>query len=157
MSRKRYESDIYTIKNAHMSSESDVITNIGTRKCELCNGFGDSKFIILNCSHLFHVKCIVDYNLKDVYKYETIDEAYFSNTKCSVCTNIIDKEDLLIMYTKYMSSTDSTLLEFSNNLDVLDAELKNLRDEIKAKLCEKHKLQQSREKSKHIISLLDVS
>lgn len=161
MSKSRYESDIYTIRNIHKSLDSDIIemdnSNTTTNKCELCSTESDSKFIILNCGHLFHVGCIVEHQLRDIFKYENIDEGYFSNTLCNVCETIVDKEDLLIIHTKYMSSTETILEAFTNNLNLLEFELKKLRDKIKGCLCEKHKLQQSREKSKHIISILDAS
>lgn len=173
-SRKRYESDIYAIQtqsreNIPSSIDSSIImsraidTNTNTNTdtntkatCELCKDISESKFVILNCGHVFHVQCLVQYQLKDIYKYETLGESYFTNTKCKVCDVIVDKEDMLIIHTKYMSSTESLLLMFVNRLETLDYELKKVKDDLRSCLDEKHVLEQSREKSKHIISILET-
>ena len=151
MSRKKYESDVNSINRE--SEFSSIVTNI---ICELCNDSLDSKFIILNCGHIFHVKCLVSLHLKDIYDYPSIDEQYFTDKKCLVCNSGIETEDFMVLHTKFLSSTNHNIVDFTKKLEKMEGDLNKIKQDIKVCLDYKHKLQQNREKSKQIIAILNA-
>ncbi len=123
--------------------------------CEYCENKVNSKFIILDCGHIFHIKCLVENHLKDIYNYPVIDDEYFSHKVCSICKVQISREDLLFLHTKYITSTDKDIDEFTTSMNKLEEQMNNLKNEIKTCFDYKHKLQQSREKSKQIIAIMN--
>lgn len=149
MSRSKYQSDISAIVNERdREPESNSLT------CEICNAASDSKFIILNCSHVFHVNCIVTSQLQN-YKYTDLD-SFTNKALCIKCSKGIDKEDILIMHTKFISSTENTVHSIDEKTQALQESLAHIKSELRSALAEKSTLQQSREKSKYLVSILEL-
>lgn len=159
MSNRRYESDVI--------STDSVFTNVQTR--EIINEYSDTKqtnviscylcntdnqgFIILNCNHIFHIKCIAEFHQNQNCN---IDEDYIKNLSCSVCETGIQMDELHFIYSKYTSNSDKMLQEYTLLTEGLEAQLKSLKDEIRTCFEYKYKLQQSREKSKQILCMLSM-
>ena len=151
----RYNKDVSILNRdtENMSINSSIITSVS---CEICNNTQESKFIILDCGHIFHIQCLVELHTRDLYDYSSINEEYFASKKCTVCDRLIELDDISHLHIKYMASTQSKIISFTTKMERLETELKVLRNEIKTCLEYKHKLQQAREKSNQIVSILET-
>lgn len=122
--------------------------------CNVCNQ-KNGTFIILGCNHIFHIKCLVEDNYKDVYNYP-IDTEYFESRHCQVCNETIQTEDLMFLHSKFLSSTKKLILRHENSIENLEAQLKQIKSELRTCYDYKHKLEQQREKSKQIVTVLST-
>ena len=121
--------------------------------CNICNDM-NGPFIILSCNHIFHIKCLVEINFKDIYKYPIIDNEYFESRKCLACQETLPTEDLMYLHSKFLSTTKNLISKHQNSIENLENQLKQIKTELRTCYDYKHKLEQEREKSKQIVSVL---
>lgn len=136
------------------SVDSKASSSNNTCVCSLC-GEKSGSFIILTCNHIFHVKCLVEHNFKDIYNYP-IDSEYFDSRHCTVCNEPQQTEDLMYLHSKFLTSTKNLISKHQNSIENLEAQLKNIKSELRTCYEYKHKLEQQREKSKQIVSVLST-
>jgi hypothetical protein len=144
--------DIYTKK------QDDSVSNVSSTNkeehaCEMCNQ-KIGPFIILGCNHIFHVRCLAEMNFEDVYKFSVIDTEYFESRSCPCCHERIQTEELLYLHSKFLSSTTKHITTHQKSIEHLENQIKQIKIELRTCYDYKHKLEQEREKSKQIVSVL---
>lgn len=126
--------------------------------CKLCNGkYTNEAYMILSCNHVFHIKCLAETHFKDIYQYEVIDQEYFSHRRCTVCSEPLQHEELMYLHGKFLSNTRKLLHKHQTSIDSLEAQLRRIKDELRTCYEYKHRLEQQREKSKQIVSILSTT
>jgi hypothetical protein len=126
--------------------------------CKLCNTKNTNEnYMILSCNHIFHIRCLAESNFKDIYQYPIIDQEYFSHRKCLVCSEQLQQEELLYLHGKFLTNTKGLIKKHQSSIDNLEAQLKRIKDELRTCYEYKHRLEQQREKSKQIVSILTTT
>lgn len=134
--------------------ESSLSSNIC---CKLCkDDINQSNFIILSCNHIFHISCLANIFFKDIYNYDILDEEYFDRIKCTSCLNTLGLEEIMFLYSKFLSTTKSLLKNHETSIDNFESQLKQIKNELRTCYDYKHKLEKQREKSKQIVSILNT-
>ena len=144
-------------KNANMLA-SNKLNNLEQENlaCKLCNNLDNTNLIILSCNHIFHIKCLAETYFKDVYNYEILDDDYFNNNKCTICSTKLEKEEIMFLHSKFLSNTKISTKNHQNSIDNLENQLKQIKEELRTCYDYKHKLEKQGEKSKQIISILNT-
>lgn len=125
--------------------------------CKLCkDDINQSNFIILSCNHIFHISCLADIFFKDIYNYDILDEEYFDRIKCTSCFNNLELEEIMFLYSKFLSTTKSLLKNHETSIENFESQLKQIKNELRTCYDYKHKLEKQREKSKQIVSILNT-
>jgi hypothetical protein len=152
--------DIYNKSKNENDIQSDIASTRSSisKECHSCNICNDTSgtFIILTCNHIFHIKCLTETSLQDIYTYPIIDSEYLQSRKCPMCDETIQTEDMMYLHSKFLSSTKKLLSNHENSLQNLENQLRQIKIEIRSCYDYKHKLEQQREKSKQIISVLST-
>ncbi|NBO98924.1 MAG: hypothetical protein EBU90_02180 [Proteobacteria bacterium] len=143
------------------SEQSEVIENgksMGSNVfCKICKDPSvESGYIILSCNHMFHILCLAETHFTDIYKYPSIDSDYFTSRKCNVCNVKLEVEELVFLHSKFLSTTNDHIKSHDHNISELEKQLGNIKTELRACYEYKHKLEQEREKSKQIVSILST-
>ena len=153
---KQYESDVATEDSVFTSNReafvyrSEPVQEVELT-CGICHIKDTKQFIILHCSHLAHVKCIVEHHLKDEV---FVNKEYLASLACTQCNSTLDSYEIMFMHSKYLSSSEKTLGEYSETIYKLEETLKTLKEEIRTCMEYENKLKQSRDKSRQIVSML---
>jgi hypothetical protein len=125
--------------------------------CELCkSNSSKDNFFILSCDHIYHIQCLADTHFEDIYKYPVIDNDYFSNRKCNICYKQLQLDEVMYLHGKYLKNTKDFIERHQNSIESLEYQSKKLKDELRVCYEYKHKLEQQREKSKQIVSILST-
>lgn len=123
--------------------------------CHLCNDNDNTEtYIILECRHIFHIKCLSETQSDNMYNYKKMDDSFFNSMKCPECNTLIEKEELMYLHNKYVKITNTLLNNHQTNLNSLEQQLKILQDEIRTLYDYKHKLECDKEKSKSLVKTL---
>jgi len=123
--------------------------------CKLCfNKSPKENYMILSCNHIFHIECLAESHFADVYKYPIIDNEYFSNRKCTTCSQIMQLEEVMYLHGKFLSNTKNLIQKHQSSIEHLEHQMKQIKNELRTCYDYKHKLEQEREKSKQIVSIL---
>jgi hypothetical protein len=149
-------SELKQMFNTKNTTKSENASTKEDYTCECCDNKSSGSFIILSCNHMFHIKCLTEMNLKDIYKYPVLDIEYFESRKCSVCDENIQTEDMLYLHSKFLSSTKKLISNHDNSIEHLEHQLRQIKSELRTCYEYKHKLEQEREKSKQIVSVLST-
>jgi hypothetical protein len=137
------------------SYESDIMSSQNNRDshiCNLCCNQNSTKdtFMILNCQHIFHIKCLVDNHYIDANKFGVIDEEYLNSRKCTVCNKQMEMEDILYIHNKFYKNTKEYITKQDEIIKQLDKQMIKLKDELRTCYEYKQKLEHQREKSRQI-------
>ncbi len=125
--------------------------------CELCkSNSSKDNFFILSCDHIYHIQCLADTHFEDIYKYPVIDSEYFSHRKCNVCYKQLQLDEVMYLHGKYLKNTKDFIERHQNSIESLEYQMKKIKDELRVCYEYKHKLEQQREKSKQIVSILST-
>lgn len=125
--------------------------------CELCkNNSSKDNFFILSCDHIYHIQCLADTHFEDIYKYPIIDTEYFSSRKCNICYKQLQLDEVMYLHGKYLKNTKDFIERHQNSIENLEYQSKKIKDELRVCYEYKHKLEQQREKSKQIVSILST-
>ena len=125
--------------------------------CKLCkDDINQSNFIILSCNHIFHISCLANIFFKDIYNYDILDEEYFDRIKCTSCLNKLGLEEIMFLYSKFLTNTKSLLKNHETSIENSESQLKQIKNELRTCYDYKHKLEKQREKSKQIVSILNT-
>lgn len=149
--------DLSIISGSDSSSTINYIKSqspVNNYKCGICASVTDSSFVILSCHDTFHVKCLVDYYTVDFSSFDSIDEVFFDSKQCKLCNTNIDLDDVFHIHSKFLRGTASALSNYDIQLKSLDLQISTLRNERNICYSYKHKLEQTRERSSHIVSIL---
>jgi hypothetical protein len=154
------KSKVTELRNMYSGKSKDNVTDdyasshiTDSHSCNICND-QSGPFIILSCNHIFHIKCLVEVNFKDVYKYPILDTEYFESRRCITCNENMQTEDMMYLHSKFLSSTKKLICKHQTSIENLENQLKQLKNELRTCYDYKHKLEQEREKSKQIVSVL---
>ena len=154
----KYEvDDTINTKTVFLEQEQQQQTN-NTITCKLCLDTHNDKgnYIILSCNHIFHIKCLAEEHFKDILKYPLIDEEYFATRKCNICLHELQKEETMYLHSKFLSTTRGLLDTHQTSILDLEHKMTQLKNELRTCYDYKHTLEQEREKSKQIISILST-
>lgn len=125
--------------------------------CELCkSNSSKDNFFILSCDHIYHIQCLADTHFDDIYKYPVIDNEYFSSRKCNICYKQLQLDEVMYLHGKYLKNTKDFIERHQNSIESLEYQMKKIKDELRVCYEYKHKLEQQREKSKQIVSILST-
>ncbi len=125
--------------------------------CELCkSNSSKDNFFILSCDHIYHIQCLADTHFEDIYKYPVIDNEYFSSRKCNICYKQLQLDEVMYLHGKYLKNTKDFIERHQNSIESLEYQMKKIKDELRVCYEYKHKLEQQREKSKQIVSILST-
>lgn len=124
--------------------------------CKICFNKCDRKdnYIILSCNHVFHVHCLVETHFNDIYKFNMIDDDYFTTRKCLVCAGALQTEELMFLHSKFLNTTRTNISKHQEYINSLETQIKVLKDELRTCFEYKNKLEYEREKSKQIVTVL---
>lgn len=116
--------------------------------CDICNNESEviDNFIILSCSHIFHIKCLADTHLIN----GIIDEEFLNTRLCIVCNNQIEIEDLLYIHNKFYKNTKEYICKHQETVDKLNKQMSKIKDELRICYESQEKLELQRSKSKQI-------
>ncbi len=139
-------------KDNDRQSEIRVIT------CKLCLDKNTDKgnYIILSCNHIYHIKCLAEEHFNDVLKYPLIDNDYFESRKCNICLKNLQVEEMMYLHSKFLSNTKDLLDKHQLNINELENQMTKIKNDLRTCYDYKHKLEQEREKSKQIVSILST-
>lgn len=153
-------SDNSIVKNLISKYEHDTDTETDAPNVLRCSECvvdrTNTPFMILSCNHMYHVVCLAETQLSDVYKYPTIDGDYFRHRLCKVCQRPLETEELVFLHSKYLSTTKDHIEMHSDNVSRLEKQLFDMKSELRVCYEYLHKLEAQREKSKQIISVLST-
>lgn len=126
--------------------------------CKLClDQYNDKgNYIILSCNHIYHIKCLAEEHFKDVLKYPLIDNEYFESRKCNICLKNLQVEEMMYLHSKFLSNTKELLDKHQININNLEDQMTKIKNDLRTCYDYKHKLEQEREKSKQIVSILST-
>ena len=113
-------------------------------------------FFILSCDHIYHIQCLAETHFEDVYKYPIIDTEYFSSRKCNICYKQLQLDEVMYLHGKYLKNTKDHIESHQNSIENFEYQLKKMKEELRVCYEYKHKLEQQREKSKQIVSILST-
>lgn len=119
-------------------------------KCNSCNVSDNKTCIILSCSHIFHIECMIDYQEKEI---NINDKNFLRNYKCKKCDNEIEMEDILYINNKY----NKLLKEDNNeeNIEILEEQIRKFEKELEKLKRNKLEIELKKMKSKQIVKLLN--
>jgi|UniRef100_A0A6C0DW14 hypothetical protein len=143
----------YNVKrNKDRQSEIRMIT------CKLCLDENTDKgnYIILSCNHIYHIKCLAEEHFNDVLKYPLIDNDYFESRKCNICLKNLQAEEMMYLHSKFLSNTKDLLDKHQISITELEDQMTKIKNDLRVCYDYKHKLEQEREKSKQIVSILST-
>jgi hypothetical protein len=137
------------------SYESETMLSQNNRDghiCNLCYNQNATKdtFMILNCQHIFHIKCLVDNHYLDANKFGVIDEEYLNSRKCTVCNKQMEMEDILHIHNKFYKNTKEYITKQDEIIKQLDKQMSKIKDELRTCYEYKQRLEHQREKSRQI-------
>ena len=127
--------------------------------CNLCgnkSSNNNNNYFILSCDHIYHIQCLADTHFQDIFNYPIIDGEYFSNRKCNICSKKLQLEEIMYLHGKYLSNTKDSIEKHQFSIENFESHLKKIKDELRICYEYKHKLEQHREKSKQIVSILST-
>ena len=125
--------------------------------CELCkSNSSKDNFFILSCDHIYHIQCLADTHFEDIYKYPVLDNEYFASRKCNICYKQLQLDEVMYLHGKYLKNTKDFIERHQNSIESLEYQMKKIKDELRVCYEYKHKLEQQREKSKQIVSILST-
>ncbi|NDG30898.1 hypothetical protein EB118_12595 [bacterium] len=161
---KYRSSDLSVVKNLinqyeQSDTDSESMNTESMVSCRICHdnmAIPKSNYIILGCNHTFHVLCLAEAQFTDIYKFPSIDGDYFTNRTCQVCRKPLQPEELMYLHSKFLSSTKEHIHSHDTKIGELEKQLANIKGELRVCYEYKHKLEQQREKSKQIVSILNV-
>ena len=144
--------------NKYEYEDATVERKENTVSCKLCDDKSCHKdnYIILSCNHMFHIGCLAESHFEDVYKYPVLDNEYFLNRRCNSCQSSLGTEEIMYLHSKFLSNTKNTLTKHQETIDDLETKLNKIKSELRTCYEYKHKMEQEREKSKQIVSILST-
>lgn len=147
-----------TVESMMVSMEKDsvdtTLTKLQSIICCICKNNKNDKYIILSCDHIFHIQCLAEEQLNDIYNYEDIDVNYFTSRQCKQCNQKLQTEDLIHVHSKFLSSIKEKIDSHESSVENLENQLKKLKEELAICCDYKHKLLREKEKSKHMVTAL---
>lgn len=148
---------VYDQKNNTKQVNNEIKYNKNDFSCHLCkNNSNKDNYFILSCDHIYHIQCLADTHFQDIYNYPVIDSEYLSKRKCNVCLKQMQLEEVMYLHGKYLSNTKDSIEKHQTSIENLEYQLKKIKDELRICYDYKHKLEQQREKSKQIVSILST-
>lgn len=141
------DDSIYTNDSNNQKSE------IKQYDCYKCKNDGNKNdpFMILNCGHIFHIKCLVEVHFDEFTNCGgIIDDKFMNKCKCMSCHELMEVEDIVHVHNKFTKSTKEQLVFQNDQLAILDKQMSNLKDEMRTQLEYKQRLEDKRNKSNQI-------
>jgi len=122
--------------------------------CCKCNKTDENNygFFILQCGHLFHIKCIID-NI-DIFKSSKPILEYMNNVSCWQCNKIITKNELLYVFNRYYDITIEKIVKYEKEIKELEMKYDCIKNELSVCYEYKHQLNNQIETTKHIVKTL---
>ena len=145
------DDSIYTNDSNNNIQKSDsVIKQYDCYKCKNDGNKNDS-FMILNCGHIFHIKCLVEIHFDEFTNCGgIIDDKFMTKCKCMLCHELMEVEDIVHVHNKFTKSTKEQLVFQNDQLAHLDKQMSKLKDEMRTQLEYKQRLEDKRNKSNQI-------
>ena len=128
--------------------------------CGLCDKSsipGGSQFVILNCSHIFHINCLANIQLELAINCKIIDEdTFFNKVKCPNCEDQLESSEIMMIHNKFHKTTNTFIKDHDEIINKLDLQINKLKDEMKICMEYKQKLEFEQQKSKQIITIINT-
>lgn len=141
---------------SEISLTKQIIDNYGDKniienelKCNLCNKNNNDNFIILNCNHTIHIKCIA------LEQHNLILNEIENKINCSICNQKLEYEDVLLIHIKYNRKIKNIILDKEEEINKLEIQLNNIKDELKTCNYYKDKIKIKSNKSQNIINIIN--
>ena len=125
-------------------------TNSILHTCEICNTKDNNNYMILNCKHIYHINCLVDYHYSSSNKYGVVDQDFINSCKCLICNEQMEIEDISHIHNKFLKITNINILKQHDNIIHLDKQITKLKDEMRIIMEYKQRLEHQKERSKQI-------
>lgn len=145
-------------KNIQKFNQSKPTFKSINYECFKCknNSTRNESFMILNCSHIFHIECLVEIHFEEFTNCRgIIDEVFIDNCKCMVCDQKMDIEDILHIHNKFTKCTKKQVTFQTDQINLLDKQMSKLKEEMRIQLEYKQRLEDKRNKSKQITITLN--
>lgn len=151
---KKLEDTFRQVDESSLYSSMDNYEVGGSLGCIMCNNPDNGKKVFLECNHVCHINCLVESQNKRVYNFNSIDAEFFNSCKCIACNTVLTREELKYIHSQYISNTNKIIIDYSEKMTLLTTRLDAMQTEIRACIDYKHKLEQTREKSREITLIL---
>lgn len=113
--------------------------------CQICNKVKNDNFVVLNCNHMFHIKCLAIYH-------------HTNNHTCAYCHHCIDNLELEYIHNKFCNNTTQTIIDINESIvkkthkiNKLQMKIEEYHNSINQAYRKKGLLESNNEQSKFII------
>lgn len=113
------------------SMYKDILKEVNVT-CTICKSKSPDDCFILPCSHVFHINCIVNSYINNIYENSLND--YIQNIKCITCETPLDIASIFYINSKYSNLLKSlidnnvnTISNFENSISDLNTKINNIR------------------------------
>lgn len=113
--------------------------------CQICNKVKNDNFVVLNCNHMFHIKCLSLYH-------------HSNNHTCAYCHHYIDDLELEYIHNKFCKNNTQTIIDINqsilkktNKIKKLQHKIEELHNSINQNYHQKGLLESKNEQSRFII------
>lgn len=152
--QKRYARSIQIYENEEgYNNNLEVIEKDNYICCKCFKTENNYGFFILQCGHLYHINCIIDDKLNDLYRINNFNE-YVNNIKCEQCKKVLTKNELMYVFNRYNDITIDNIKKYENEIKNLEEKFEKIKQELGACYEYKHQLNTQIETTKHIIKTL---
>jgi hypothetical protein len=118
--------------------------------CQICNKVKNDNFVVLNCNHMFHIKCLAIYHHKN-------------NNTCAYCHHSIDDLELKYIHNKFCKNTTQTIIDINQSIvkkthkiKKLHTKIEELHNSINQSYYQKGLLQSNHERSSRIVQEINI-
>ena len=135
------------------SSTQDQLKHVKVLDCYKCKNIDnkDDKFMILNCSHIYHIGCLVESHFDKFNKFGgIIDQDFCNNCICEKCNEPMELEDIIHIHNKFTKTTKEHLKIQEDRIEILDKQMNKIKEEMRNLLEYKQRLEDKKNKSKQI-------
>jgi len=144
---KEEEEDEYSYYKRESSIAETIIPqskNKNLFSCCICNNNKNETFpfIILSCNHIFHIGCLANIQFNNQNQYQ-----------CTECLKYLISSEIVHIHNSYLINTEKYLEMHQENINRLENQLFNIKEELKICYNYKEKLENERDQSKQIINI----
>ena len=141
------------IQKFDLSIQQDHLKQVKVLDCYKCKNTDnkDDKFMILNCSHIYHIGCLVESHFDKFNKFGgIIDQDFCNNCICEKCNEPMELEDIIHIHNKFTKTTKEHLKIQEDRIEILDKQMNKIKEEMRNLLEYKQRLEDKKNKSKQI-------
>ncbi len=110
------------------SMYKDMVKEINVL-CTICKSNSSEDCFILPCTHVFHINCIVNTYINNIYENSLVD--YIQNIKCFTCQTQIDIASIFYISGKYSNILKNMIETNTQSISIYENCLSELNEKLK--------------------------